>query len=27
MGLIQSNLAKLPESDVRAISEYLLSLK
>jgi mono/diheme cytochrome c family protein len=27
MGLIQANLAKLPESDVRAISEYLLSLK
>ena len=27
MGAIQSNLALLPESDVRAIAEYLLSLK
>jgi mono/diheme cytochrome c family protein len=27
MGAIQENLAKLPESDVRAIAEYLLSLK
>ena len=27
MGLIQTNLAKLPESDVRAISEYLVSLE
>ena len=26
MAEIQMNLAKLPESDVRAISEYLLSL-
>jgi hypothetical protein len=27
MGAIQENLARLPESDVRAIAEYLLSLK
>ena len=27
MGAIQENLAQLPESDVRAIAEYLLSLK
>lgn len=27
MGAIQESLAKLPESDVRAIAEYLLSLK
>jgi mono/diheme cytochrome c family protein len=27
MGAIQENLAKLPEKDVRAIAEYLLSLK
>jgi mono/diheme cytochrome c family protein len=27
MGAIQENLATLPESDVRAIAEYLLSLK
>ena len=27
MGAIQSNLAKLPESDVAAIAEYLVSLK
>jgi mono/diheme cytochrome c family protein len=27
MGAIQSNLAQLPEKDVRAIAEYLLSLK
>ncbi len=26
MGEIQMNLARLPESDLRAISEYLLSL-
>jgi mono/diheme cytochrome c family protein len=27
MAAIQENLARLPESDVRAIAEYLLSLK
>ena len=27
MGAIQSNLAKLPERDVAAIAEYLVSLK
>jgi hypothetical protein len=27
MGAIQSNLAKLPEADLRALSEYLLSQK
>jgi len=27
MAAIQENLARLPESDVRAISEYLLSLQ
>jgi len=27
MAQIQSNLAKLPESDVRAIADYLVSLK
>jgi len=27
MAAIQENLAKLPESDVRAIAEYLLSLE
>jgi hypothetical protein len=27
MAAIQENLAKLPESDVRAIAEYLLSLQ
>ena len=27
MGAIQSNLAKLPEADVAAIAEYLVSLK
>jgi len=26
MAAIQENVAKLPESDVRAIAEYLLSL-
>jgi hypothetical protein len=27
MGLIQSNLAQLPEAEVRAIADYLVSLK
>jgi mono/diheme cytochrome c family protein len=27
MGAVQSNLAKLPEADVQAIAEYLVSLK
>ena len=27
MGAIQANLARLPESDVRAIAEYLVSLE